>query len=47
MPTDNGLRLQNHQGIRNARRNPVEAGKNQTVEIAEGEPASAIFFAAQ
>ena len=38
MPTDNRLRLQDHQGIRNARRNPIEAGKNQTIEIAEGEP---------
>jgi hypothetical protein len=26
------------QGIHNARRNPIEAGKNQTIEIAEGEP---------
>jgi len=38
MPTDNRLRLHYHQGIRNAWRNPIEAGKNQTVEIAEGEP---------
>ncbi len=38
MPADNSLRLQDHQGIRNARRNPIEAGKNQTIEIAEGEP---------
>jgi hypothetical protein len=28
MPTDNRLRLYDHQGINNARRNPVEAGKN-------------------
>ena len=27
-----------HQGIHNARRNPIEAGKNQTIEIAESEP---------
>ena len=38
MPTDNGLRLNDHQGIHNAWHNPIEAGKNQTVEIAEGEP---------
>ena len=38
MPTDNSLRLHDHQGIHNARRNPIEAGKNQTIKIAEGEP---------
>ena len=38
MPTDNRLRLNDHQGIHNARRNPIEAGKNQTIEIAESEP---------
>jgi hypothetical protein len=31
MPTDNRLRLDDHQGIHNA------AGKNQTVEITESE----------
>jgi hypothetical protein len=30
--------LDDHQGIHNARRNPIEGGKNQTIEIAEGEP---------
>jgi hypothetical protein len=38
MPTDHGLRLNDDQGIHNARRNPIEAGKNQTVEIAESQP---------
>jgi hypothetical protein len=38
MPTDNGLRLDDYQGIHNARRNPIEPGKNQTIEIAEREP---------
>jgi hypothetical protein len=38
MPTDNSLWLHDHQGIHTARRNPIEAGKNQTVEIAEVEP---------
>ena len=38
MPTDDGLRLHDHQGIHNARRKPIEAGKNQTIEIAESEP---------
>ena len=37
MPTDNRLRLDDHQGIHNARRDPIEAGKNQTVEITESE----------
>jgi hypothetical protein len=34
----NRLRLHDHQGIHNARRKPIEAGKNQTIEIAESEP---------
>jgi hypothetical protein len=38
MPTENCLRLHDHQGIHNARRNPIEAGKNQTIEISESEP---------
>ena len=38
MPTDNRLRLNDHQGLHNARRKPIEAGKNQTIEIAESEP---------
>jgi hypothetical protein len=38
MPTDNSLRLHDHQGIHNPRHNPIEAGKNQTVKIAENKP---------
>ena len=38
MPTDNGLRLNDHQGIHNPWRNPIEAGKNQTIEFAQSEP---------
>jgi len=38
MPPDNGLRLDDYQGIHNAWRNPIEASKNQTIEIAESEP---------
>jgi hypothetical protein len=34
---DNRLRLHDHQGIHNARRKPIEAGKNQTIEIAGSE----------
>jgi len=37
MPTDNRLRLDDQQGIHNARRDPIEVGKNETVEIAESE----------
>jgi uncharacterized membrane protein YraQ (UPF0718 family) len=32
------IRLYNHQGIHNAWRNPIEAGKNETIENAKGEP---------
>jgi hypothetical protein len=35
---DDRFRLENHQGIHNARRNPIEAGKNQTIEIAKNKP---------
>jgi hypothetical protein len=38
MPTDKRLRLHDPQGVHNAWRNPVEAGKNQTVNIAENKP---------
>jgi len=38
MPADNRLRLDNNQGIHNERRNPIEAGKDQTIEITESEP---------
>ena len=37
MPTDDRLRLDNHQAIQNARHNPIETGKNEPIEIAEGE----------
>ena len=33
MPTNNRLRLHDHKGIYNARPNPIEAGKNETIEI--------------
>ena len=38
MPTDHGLWLHDRQGGHNARRNPVEAGENQTIEISECRP---------
>ena len=38
MPPDDGLRLDDRQGVHDAWRNPIEAGKNQTIEIIEGEP---------
>jgi hypothetical protein len=41
---DNRLRLHDHQGIHNARRKPIEAGKNQTIEIAESEPLITAYF---
>src|SRR6202043_638233 len=31
------LRFDDHQGVQNARRNPIEAGKNEAIEVAEGE----------
>ena len=37
MPTDGRLRFDDHQGVQNARRNPIEAGKNEAIEVAEGE----------
>src|SRR6266404_3260579 len=36
MPFDYGLRLNNRQRIANARKKPIEANKNQSVEGAEG-----------
>jgi hypothetical protein len=36
MPADNRLRLYDHQGIHNAWRNPIKAGKNETIESGEG-----------
>lgn len=38
MLTDDRLRLDDHQGFCNLRRNPIETGKNKAVESAEGEP---------
>jgi hypothetical protein len=38
MSSDDCLRLYDHQGIQNAWRDPIEAGKNETIEIAKGEP---------
>jgi len=38
MPTDDGRWFHDRQGVHDARRNPIEAGKNQTIEIIEGEP---------
>ena len=38
MPTDNGLRLYDRQGVQDAWRNLIEAGENQTIDIAESEP---------
>ena len=38
MPTDDRLRLDDHQGFCNLRRNPIETGKNKAIESAEGEP---------
>ncbi len=36
MPADNRLRLYDNQGIHNAWRNPIKAGKNETIESGEG-----------
>src|SRR5258708_27558491 len=36
MPFDYGLRLNNRQRIANARKKPIEANKNQSVDGAEG-----------
>jgi hypothetical protein len=38
MPTDDGLEPHDRQGVHNARRKPIEGGKDQTNEIAESEP---------
>jgi hypothetical protein len=38
MPTDNSLRLNDHQGIHNARHQPIEGSKNQTIDICESWP---------
>src|SRR6202140_3929874 len=36
MPFDYGLRLHNRQRLANARAKPIEANKNQSVDVAEG-----------
>ena len=33
VPADDRLRLDDHQGVHNARRNPIEADKNEAIEI--------------
>jgi len=38
MPSDDGLRLHDRQSVHNARRKPIEDGKDQTIEIAESQP---------
>ena len=38
MPTNNGLWLHDRQGVQDAWRNLIEAGENQTIDIAESEP---------
>ena len=38
MPTDDGRWFHDRQGVHDARRDPIEAGKNQTIEIIEDEP---------
>jgi hypothetical protein len=43
MPADDRLRFDDHQGIQNVRRHPIEAGKNEPIEFAV---ASGLFFAA-
>ena len=37
MPSNNRLRLDDHQGIQNVRCNPIEAGKDEPIESVEGE----------
>jgi len=36
MPTDNSLRLYDRQSAQATRRNLIEAGENQAIDIAEG-----------
>jgi hypothetical protein len=38
MPTDDRLGLDDHHGIQNTWREPIEGGKNEPVEIGEGKP---------
>ena len=38
MPPNNGRRFHDRQGVHDAWRNPIEIGKNQTIEIIEGKP---------
>ena len=37
MPADDRLRFDDHQGMQNVRHNPIEAGKNEAIEVADGE----------
>ena len=37
MPPDDSLRVDDHQSIHNARRDPIETGKKEAIEITEGE----------
>ena len=38
MPPDDRVRLHYQQSIHNARRDPIETGKKEAIEIAESEP---------
>src|SRR5262249_19544086 len=38
MPADDGLRLDDHQGVQNAGCKPIKAPENEQVEIAENKP---------
>jgi hypothetical protein len=38
MPPDDRLRLDDNYGVQNIRCDPIEAGKNQTIESIESEP---------
>ena len=38
MPADDRLRLDDHQGVQNTRRESIETGKDKTIESVEGNP---------
>ena len=38
MPTDNGFRLYDREGIQNTRRDPIQADEDHTIEVAEDRP---------
>jgi hypothetical protein len=38
MPPDDSLRVDDHQSIHNARRDPIETGKKEAIETTESEP---------